>query len=196
MEINIGIVGDMFVGKTSLITKFVNEIYEKKYSDIKYADYFIEIITNKEIIKSLILSDNNIVHNNLSLKIIEANDILTLFQLKIVPNIIIFTFDLMNIQSLVSLKEFYRQLRSEYRYCDVILLGTKYDLINKCSIQQQNFINKEVLKFVKIMNSIVFYISVKDSNMDQLFQYILNRVFNLHSDRNRNKHIKEPIILN
>ena len=52
----------------------------------------------------------------------------------------------MKIQSLVSLKEFYRQLRSEYRYCDVILLGTKYDLINKCSIKQQNFINKEVLK--------------------------------------------------
>ena len=190
MEINVAIVGDMLVGKTSLITKFANNNYEIKYSDGKYADHFIEIITQKETVKSFKLSNNE---GNVTLKIFEANDIPSLLKVS-VPNIVIFTFDLSNMQSLISLRESYRQLRCDCRYCDVILVGTKYDFYNKLSSKQHVFINKEVSKFAKAMNSIVFYVSIKKSNMDQLFQYVLNRVFNLHSDRNR-KQMNVPIIL-
>ncbi len=190
MEINVAIVGDMLIGKTSLITKFANNNYEIKYSDGKYADHFIEIITQKETVKSFKLPDNE---SNLTLKIFEANDIPSLLNLS-VPNIVILTFDLSDIQSLISLRESYRQLRCDCRHCDVILVGTKYDLYYKLSSKQQLFINKQVSKFAKVMNSIFFYVSIKKSNMDQLFQYVLNRVFNLHSDRNR-KQMNEPIIL-
>ena len=190
MEISVAIVGDMLIGKTSLITKFVSHDYKKKYSDVKYADHFIEIITQKETVKAFKLQENEV---NLTLKFFEANDVPSLLKLS-VPNIVIFAFDLSNIQSLISLREFYRQLRCDCRYCDVILVGTKYDYFYTLASKQQVFINKEVSKFVRAMNSIVFYVSIKTSNMDQLFQYVLNRVFNLHSDRNRKK-MKEPIIL-
>jgi len=190
MEISVAIIGDKLVGKTNLITKFVSHIYETKFSDSKYADHFIELITQKESVRSFKLPNHM---GSLTLKLLESNDTPSVLKIS-VPNIVVFAFDLSNFGSLISLKESHRRLRCECRHCDVILVGTKYDFLCMLSCKQQNFISKEVLNFANSMKATVFYVSRKDSNMDQLFQYTLNRVFNLHVDRNC-AHTKEPIIL-
>jgi Ras-related protein Rab-35 len=165
-EINVCVLGDSWVGKTTLIGKFYDEKFYDEYCATLGADYLTKaIIINEEKIK---------------LKMYDTagqerfRSIMRQFYRQ--THGIILVFDLSCHQSFESLEEWLTEIKNNIinEYVEIILVGTKADLKNNREVHDDeivHFSHEHKLQYIET--------SSKDNlNVDILFNTIAQNIIN------------------
>jgi GTP-binding protein of the ras superfamily involved in termination of M-phase len=77
-------------------------------------------------------------------------------------NALLFLFDLTNLPSLISIRGWYRLVRSSNRFAKVFLVGTKYDRFVILEDEKRGQILATAKKFARAMKSPLIFTSAKD----------------------------------
>ncbi len=111
-------------------------------------------------------------------------------------NAILFLFDLNRKQTLIGVKEWYRQARVYSGSAPAFLVGTKFDQFAASDPETISSMTKLAKKFAKAMKAPLVFVSAKDSiNVNKLFKIILAKVFNSDCNVQEIKNTGEPLIL-
>lgn len=109
---------------------------------------------------------------------------------------IIFMFDLTKKQSLINLKEWYKQVRLQNKTAIPILVGTKYDLFLEMSEEYQKDLTIQSFKYSKAMKASLIFTSSSDSiNIQKVFKILMSKSFDLQLNLPELKNIGEPILI-
>eukprot|EP01084_Bolivina_argentea_P150986 263598_1 len=167
LTIHVALIGDPNVGKRSFIVRRAkdkfdknNKIYNQHYSDTSPIN----------ICKSPIFS----IYNQ---RLFNYND--PKFKCKC----IVFMFDLTNKCSLSSIKNYYKDSRkviNDDQFVGSVLVGTKYDLFEKKSIEYKLKIATMARKYATKMNNapLVFCSSLHQIHIRKIFQMIVYEATN------------------
>ena len=90
---------------------------------------------------------------------------------------ILFMFDLSRKMTLISVKEWYRQVRGFNKNAVPLLIGTKYDCFTKLPFEEQEEITKLARKYAKAMHAPLIFCSTSHSiNIQRIFKIVLSKV--------------------
>ena len=157
---NVGLFGDLFVGKSSIVNKFVyNDFdeYEQTTIGVSFSSKKINI-DNKEY--KLHIWDTTGEHKCLNI----------LYSYCKLVDVAIIVYDLTNLKSFINLEKWIQLIKENNSKCQIIIVGNKCDLerkrqITKMHIQEldkYNITHKEVsAKKNKNINKI-FYESIEE----------------------------------
>lgn len=170
VEIQIGLVGDAQVGKTSLMVKYVQNIFDEEYTQTLGVNFLKRKIN---------LRSTDIVFSLMDLG--GQREFINMLPLASVgSSAIIFLFDLTRPETLDSVKEWYRQVYGLNNLAIPILVGTKYDLFIDMDKEYQKQISNTVLEYANVMNApIIFSSTAKSINIQKIFKIALSKIFNL-----------------
>ncbi|CAB4257016.1 Ras family GTPase TEM1 [Maudiozyma barnettii] len=170
VEIQVGLVGDAQVGKTSLMVKYVQNIFDEEYTQTLGVNFLKRKIN---------LRSTDIVFSLMDLG--GQREFINMLPLASVgSSAIIFLFDLTRPETLDSVKEWYRQVYGLNNLAIPILVGTKYDLFIDMDKEYQKQISNTVLEYAQVMNApIVFSSTAKSINIQKIFKIALSKIFNL-----------------
>ncbi|SMN18735.1 similar to Saccharomyces cerevisiae YML064C TEM1 GTP-binding protein of the ras superfamily involved in termination of M-phase [Maudiozyma saulgeensis] len=170
VEIQVGLVGDAQVGKTSLMVKYVQNIFDEEYTQTLGVNFLKRKIN---------LRSTDIVFSLMDLG--GQREFINMLPLASVgSSAIIFLFDLTRPETLDSVKEWYRQVYGLNNLAIPILVGTKYDLFIDMDKEYQKQISHTVLEYAQVMNApIVFSSTAKSINIQKIFKIALSKIFNL-----------------
>ena len=171
--------GETSVGKTSLISKYVDNIFENSVISTVGIDFKLKHL--------------NKYGTNLSIKIWDTagqerfNSIQSYFYKNI--DGILLTFDLTNIISFEQLTKWYEQVKNvSPEGCTVVLIGNKIDLYDEIKISDEkanNFAKKHSIKY--------FPISCKSGyNVNEVFDYIIFEILSNQKETKNDNHIIIP----
>lgn len=170
IQLQIGLIGDAQVGKTSLMVKYVQDIYNEEYTQTLGVNFLKKRIRLKstDIVFSLMdLGGQREFINMLPLATVGSYSIILLF-------------DLTRPDTLHSVKEWYRQSFGLNSNCIPILVGTKYDLFIDMKQDYQEEISRTCIKYAQVIDSpVVFCSSAYSINIQKLFKIIIAKIFNL-----------------
>jgi len=164
--IKVGMVGSAAVGKTSLMVKYVENKYDEDYNStlgVSFMEKPIKI-KNKTILFSLWdLGGKAEFMKMLPLVCDEAEAIL-------------FLFDLTRLETLGSVRQWYKHARANSRQFQPYLIGTKYDLFVQHEEDYQKDVTNQARKYAKSMKAPLIFCSVQASiNIKKIFNLILSR---------------------
>lgn len=170
VEIQVGLVGDAQVGKTSLMVKYVQNIFDEEYTQTLGVNFLKRKIN---------LRSTDIVFSLMDLG--GQREFINMLPLASVgSSAIIFLFDLTRPETLDSVKEWYRQVYGLNNLAIPILVGTKYDLFIDMEKDYQEKITKTAMGYGQVMNApIVFSSTAKSINIQKIFKIALSKIFNL-----------------
>ncbi len=108
---------------------------------------------------------------------------------------VMFLFDLCNRQSLVSIREWYRQVRGLNKSALPFLVGTKYDAFTALDASAQAAVTDQARKYAKAMRApLVFCSSSHGVSINRLFRLVLCRAFSLGTEGIEQIHaVGEPL---
>lgn len=186
VEIQVGLVGDAQVGKTSLMVKYVQNIFDEEYTQTLGVNFLKRKINlrSTDIIFSLMdLGGQREFINMLPLASVGSSAI-------------IFLFDLTRPETLDSVKEWYRQVYGLNDLAIPILVGTKYDLFIDMDPEYQKQINKTAREYSHVMNApLVFSSTAKSINIQKIFKIALSKIFNLTLTIPEITHTGDPLLI-
>lgn len=186
VEIQVGLVGDAQVGKTSLMVKYVQNIFDEEYTQTLGVNFLKRKINlrSTDIIFSLMdLGGQREFINMLPLASVGSSAI-------------IFLFDLTRPETLDSVKEWYRQVYGLNDLAIPILVGTKYDLFIDMDPEYQTQINKTAQEYAQVMNApLVFSSTAKSINVQKIFKIALSKIFNLTLTIPEITHMGDPLLI-
>jgi GTP-binding protein of the ras superfamily involved in termination of M-phase len=182
VHLKIGLLGDRGVGKTSLMVSYVSE-------DMSTEAVFME--------KKITIKGNEV---NLSIWDVPAAELSPDHQM--IPVVcadamaLFFMFDLTNMSSLLSVKEWYRTARSFNKATVPFLVGNKYDLFASLPEEEKEKVITKARKFAKAMKAAALvFISVETKlNVQKLFVVALAKLFNLRCTVGLLQRVCDPII--
>jgi len=134
LMIKCGLVGDMQVGKTTLMVKYVENRLDEDYIQTLGVNFMEKSIMLRNTEVTFSIWDLGGQREFLSMLPLVCNDASAVF----------FMFDLSRKSTLVSIKEWYRQARGLNRKAVAFLVGTKYDVFITLPQDQQEEIDKQV----------------------------------------------------
>lgn len=185
MVIKIGVLGDIEVGKSSFMRRYVSDTFQHSsygyYNNSPGSVLFLEKqISMKQIdlFMGLWCSTTYSIYES-ALQII-CNE----------ANIIMFMFSLINKSSLNSIKLWYEKALSVNKKFIPVLVGTKYDIVrenidgsNPLShhyLNEYHKITRMARKYAMKMKASLIYISAKDNtNINHLIKSCVAKVFNI-----------------
>ncbi|CAB4256517.1 similar to Saccharomyces cerevisiae YML064C TEM1 GTP-binding protein of the ras superfamily involved in termination of M-phase [Maudiozyma barnettii] len=186
IQLQIGIIGDAQVGKTSLMVKYVQDIYNKEYTQTLGVNFLKKRIRLRSTDITLSLMDlggQREFINMLPLATMDSYCILLLF-------------DLTRPETLKSVREWYRQAFGLNKNAIPILVGTKYDLFIELDQDYQEEISRTCLKYAQIMDSpVIFSSSAYSINIQILFKIIIAKIFNLRLTISEISDIGDPLLI-
>jgi len=172
VPVKVGMVGDSQVGKTSLMVKYVENTFDEDYIQTLGVNFMEKSISVRGTEITFTIWDLGGQREFISMLPLVCNDALA----------ILFMFDLTRKSTLVSVREWYRQVRNFTKTAKAILIGTKYDLF----IQQEDEAGQEEIttqarKFAKAMKAPLIFCSASGEgiNVQQIFKIVLSKVFEL-----------------
>ncbi|CAL9732036.1 protein Tem1p [Monosporozyma unispora] len=170
IDIQIGLVGDAQVGKTSLMVKYVQNIFDNEYTQTLGVNFLKRKVKLRqtEIIFSLMdLGGQSEFINMLPLAAVGSS-------------VIIFLFDLTRPVTLKSIKGWFRQAKGLNDLAIPILVGTKFDLFYTMDSQYQNEISKVAMEYSQVMDApLIFCSTAKSIHIQKIFKIALAKLFNL-----------------
>ncbi|KAJ1924924.1 Ras GTPase tem1 [Tieghemiomyces parasiticus] len=168
--IKVGMVGDSHIGKTTLMVKYVENMFDDEYIQTLGVNFMEKtiIIRNTEITFSI--WDLGGQREFVSMLPLVCNDAVAL----------LFMFDLTRKSTLNSIKEWYRQSRGFNKAAIPFLIGTKYDQFIELPLADQEEITRQSRKFARAMKaSLLFCSSLHDINIKNIFKIVLSKAFDL-----------------
>lgn len=187
VSIKIAIVGDPQGGKSSLVRRFCDDRFSEEYIQTTGVN-FVE----KRIRLGANASDVVFTLNDLGSDASSA-DFLPLVCDD--ATAIVFAFDLTRKQSLLSVKESYRKVRTLNKKAIVLLVGCKFDLFLDLEAEDQEEITSLARRFARAMKApLVFTSSSHSINVQKVFKILFGCVFSIDSKIERVTAVGEPII--
>jgi GTP-binding protein of the ras superfamily involved in termination of M-phase len=179
--VKVTIVGDSQIGKTTLMVKYIED---------KFDEEFIETLGLNVMEKSF--EFNNCIA---PLKIYDLGGQRQFAEL--LPTAldeskaVIFAFNLVNKQSLVSVKRWYKDARKLNKVFKPVLVGTKYDLFEQKEIPYKLEIAKMARTYAENMHSPLIFCSSKTSiHVKQVFTILVGSVLQIRV-KSKSKHDEE-----
>mmetsp|Transcript_21116 Transcript_21116/g.61632 ORF Transcript_21116/g.61632 Transcript_21116/m.61632 type:complete len:209 (-) Transcript_21116:438-1064(-) len=186
LMIKCGLVGDMQVGKTTLMVKYVENRLDEDYIQTLGVNFMEKSIMLRNTEVTFSIWDLGGQREFLSMLPLVCNDASAVF----------FMFDLSRKSTLVSIKEWYRQARGLNRKAVAFLVGTKYDVFITLPQDQQEEIDKQARKFAKAMKApLVFTSATHSINVQKLFKVVLAKVFDLRCTLDKITNTGEPLLI-
>jgi len=188
--VKVGMIGESQTGKTSLMVRYVQNIFAEDYIETLGVNYmnvnFMEkTIKLKNITVTLNIWDLGGQKEYLKLMPLVCKD----------AKALLFVFDLTRKKSLSLIREWYREARKENKNALPFLVGAKYDLFSKKDTVFRDDITAQARKFAKAMKAPLIYTSsALGTNIRKIFQLIVAKLFHLRpklSEENKNT---EPIL--
>lgn len=186
IDIQVGLVGDAQVGKTSLMVKYVQNIFDNEYTQTLGVNFLKRKIKLRqtEIIFSLMdLGGQSEFINMLPLAAVGSS-------------VIIFLFDLTRPKTLKSVKDWYRQAMGLNDLAIPILVGTKFDLFYTMNPQYQKEISTVAMEYSQVMDApLIFCSTAKSIHIQKIFKIALSKLFNLTLTINEIKISGDPLLI-
>lgn len=186
VKVKIGLIGDAQVGKTSLMVKYVQNVFDEEYTQtlgVHYLERKIALGSTDVIFSIMDLGGQREFINMLPLVSEGAVSI-------------IFLFDLTRPETLSSIKEWYRQARGFNDTAIALLVGTKYDLFITMDSEYQEQISRTSMKYAQAMDSPLVFCSTSNSiNIQKIFKVIIAKAFNLTLKVPEIKQIGDPLLI-
>lgn len=181
-----GLLGDPAVGKSSMMTYFV----EGRFTEDDIATLGVSTLE-----KTVRLRGNPITYSIFDVGgSAEFSHMLPLVCNDAVA--LIFMFDLSRRSSLLNIKEWYGQARQYNKSAHCFLVGSKFDLFALLPPEEQADIDKLARKYAKAMKSpLVFTSSSHAINVQKLFKLILAKAFDIKCNIQPIDQVGEPILL-
>ena len=170
IKIKVAVVGDANVGKTSLMVKYTEGIFDKNYIQTLGVNCMEKQITLKGKTITFLVNDLGGQREfSTMLPVVVEN-----------ARVILFVFDLTRPISLNGVKDWFKQTRQHNTKAHYILVGTKFDLFQDLHESEQQRIREAALKLAEIMKaSVVFCSSTLNINVHNIFKAALAKVLNL-----------------
>eukprot|EP00299_Pterocystis_sp_00344_P006413 c1824_g1_i1.p1 GENE.c1824_g1_i1~~c1824_g1_i1.p1 ORF type:complete len:216 (+),score=59.84 c1824_g1_i1:38-649(+) len=183
--VKVGMVGDAQIGKTSLMVKYVEGTFDEDYIQTLGVNFMEKTIQVRNADITFSIWDLGGQREFMNMLPLVCND----------ASAVLFMFDLSRKQTLTSVKEWYRQVRSLNKTAVPILVGTKFDCFAKLPFEQQDDITKLAKKYASAMKAPVIFCSTSQGiNIQRIFKIVLSKVFDLKLSMPRIDTIGEPII--
>ncbi len=181
-SVKILILGEQYVGKTSLIRRYIENIFIPSYKCTIGIDFFSKILTinNKEINLKIWDTAGEERFRNMTNQYYNRTDG------------IILVFDLTDINTMYKIQYWIDQIKEKVNSDDIslVLIGNKSDLERKISYE-----NCE--KFSEDLNIKYFETSaLSDDNVNEIFYYLLNEIINKKNIMEKNDNQNSIIINN
>jgi GTP-binding protein of the ras superfamily involved in termination of M-phase len=183
--IKVGMVGDSEVGKTSLMVKYVENKFDEDYICTLGVNFMEKTVT---------LGKNEISFSIWDLG--GSREFITMLPLVCEDaEAILFMFDLTRKSTLISVKEWFRQVREHTKTARPFLIGTKYDLFAQKEQEEQEEITKQARKFAKAMKAPLIFCSAHSSiNVQKIFKIVLAKACDLKCTIEPITKVGEPIL--
>jgi GTP-binding protein of the ras superfamily involved in termination of M-phase len=187
INIKVGMLGDVQVGKTSLMVKYVENRFDEDYIQTLGVSFLEKNypMDNSDVQISIMLWDLAGQKEFREMLEVVCSDAVALF----------FMFDLTRKATLHSVKEWYLQSRKYNKKAVPFLVGTKFDKFLELSESEQQEVTLQARKYASIMKSpLVFCSAAAGINIKKLFRLVMCKVFDLQNDIEPITNIGEPII--
>lgn len=186
LQLKVGMLGDSYVGKTSLMVKYVENKFEEDYIQTLGINFMEKIIMLRERTVTFTIFDLGGGEN-------EFNQMIPLVCADAAA--ILFMFDLTRRVTLASIKEWYRQARGFNQMFIPFLVGTKFDVFASLSMDKQRDTIAHARAFAKAMKAPLVFTSASHSiNVQKLFKVVLSKRFNLNCNVQPMSNVGEPIL--
>lgn len=186
LQLKVGMLGDSYVGKTSLMVKYVENKFEEDYIQTLGINFMEKIIAVRDRTVTFTLFDLGGGEN-------EFNQMIPLVCADSAA--ILFMFDLTRRVTLRNIQEWYRQARGYNQMFIPFLVGTKFDLFAQLSMDKQRDMIAHARRFAKAMRCpLVFTSSSHSINVQKLFKIVLSKRFNLKCNVPKMSNVGEPIL--
>eukprot|EP01083_Nonionella_stella_P310083 1100417_1 len=175
--LNVGLLGDSQVGKTSLMLRYIRDNYDdylQPTPTIQAMDKSISFKNKRVTVTIWDTPSPSLDHHTSSTINTICNDCQC--------HAILFIFDLTQGSSLFSIKTWFQEARQQNKTFIPLLIGTKYDLFDELDdLHKQNIAN-QARKYAKNMHSPLIYCSsIENINIKKIFKFIVTTTFKLPS---------------
>ncbi|CEO96577.1 hypothetical protein PBRA_005186 [Plasmodiophora brassicae] len=188
LVIKVGMIGDSQTGKTSLMVKYVEGRFDEDYIQTLGVNFMEKTINLRNLEITFSIWDLGGQQEYLHMLPLVCNDAVAL----------LFMFDLCRKSTLTAVKEWYRQARKLNKSAVPFLIGTKYDVFAKASMETKEDITKQYLqarKFAKAMKAPLIFCSASHAiNVKKIYKIIISKVFELQCTVEKIETIGDPII--
>ena len=186
VEVQVGLVGDAQVGKTSLMVKYVQNVFDEEYTQtlgVNFLKRKVSIRSTDIIFSIMDLGGQREFINMLPIASVGSSAI-------------VFLFDLTRPETLNSVKEWYRQANGLNEVAVPILVGTKYDLFVDLNQSFQDQVSRTSMEYAQIMNApLIFCSTAKSINVQKIFKIALSKIFNLTLTIPEINEIGDPLLI-
>eukprot|EP00696_Hemimastix_kukwesjijk_P007806 gnl/Hemi2/19899_TR6604_c0_g1_i1.p1 gnl/Hemi2/19899_TR6604_c0_g1~~gnl/Hemi2/19899_TR6604_c0_g1_i1.p1 ORF type:complete len:205 (-),score=63.53 gnl/Hemi2/19899_TR6604_c0_g1_i1:64-678(-) len=183
--VKVGLIGDIHVGKTSLMVKYAEGHFDEDY--VHAGGHFME--------KTVTIRNSEITFSIWDLS--GGKEFLTM--LPIIcngANAVCFMFDLSRRSTLTGIKEWFRMARGLNKTAAPILVGTKYDIFVNFPEEEKREITEQAKAFARAMKAPCIFTSALHSiNVHTLFKIVLSKVFDLKCNVARIEGEGDPIVI-
>eukprot|EP01130_Rhizamoeba_saxonica_P003867 TRINITY_DN1603_c0_g1_i1.p1 TRINITY_DN1603_c0_g1~~TRINITY_DN1603_c0_g1_i1.p1 ORF type:complete len:221 (-),score=50.59 TRINITY_DN1603_c0_g1_i1:107-748(-) len=183
--LKVGMVGDLAIGKTSLMVKYIKNTFDEDYIQtlgVNFMERTVQVRGKPVTFSIFDLGGHKDFVNMMPLVCNEAVAIL-------------FMFDLTRPATLSSIKAWFNNAREINEHAFAILVGTKYDMFAKLDRSTQEETCRQARKFAKTMQAPLFFSSAQYAiNIKKIFKIVLAKAFGLRSKIEEINEIGHPLI--
>jgi len=184
--IEVGMVGDSQIGKTSLMVKYVEGSFDEDYIQTLGVNFMEKTISVRRTTITFSIWDLGGQREFVNMLPLVCNDAVA----------ILFMFDLSRKSTLNSVKEWYRQARGFNKTAIPFLIGTKFDSFATFPREEQEEITKQAKRFAKAMHASLIFCSTSASiNVQKIFKIVLAKAFDLKCVIPEVHNVGEPILI-
>lgn len=186
VSLKIGMIGDAQIGKTSLMVKYVEGVFDEDYVQTLGVNFMEKMVTLRNTDITFSIWDLGGQREFVNMLPLVCNDAVA----------ILFMFDLTRKSTLNSVKEWYRQARGFNKTAIPILVGTKFDMFTEMADADQEEITKQAKRFGKAMKASVIFCSTSHSvNVQKIFKIVLSKAFELKLNIEQITGTGEPLLI-
>lgn len=183
--IKVGMLGDSAIGKTTLMSKFVEGKFQEDYIETLGVNFMEKNISCRNTDISFIMWDLGGQKEYQHMMELVCNG----------ADVIFFMFDLTNKLSLNGVKDWYKEARKINKTAIPFLIGTKFDIFFRKETSYKNDVIKLSQQFSKAMKSPLIFCSATHSiNIKNIFKIVISKMFNVKCDVKQDNDNDAPIL--
>jgi GTP-binding protein of the ras superfamily involved in termination of M-phase len=185
--VKVAIIGDAQSGKTSVVRRFHDDRFSEEYvqtTGLDFVEKRIKVGANAADVV-FTLCDLGSDKTSAELLPLVCDD----------STAVIFVFDLTRKNSLDSVKDYYRKVRTLNTRAIVLLVGCKFDLFLDLETEDQEEIVGLARRYARAMKAPLIFTSASHSiNVQKVFKILFGKVFSIDCKVERITAPSEPII--
>lgn len=183
--VKVGMVGDAQAGKTSLMVRYVEGKFDEDYIETLGVNFMEKTIKLPRAEVTFSVWDLGGAREFVSMLPLACNDAVAM----------LFVFDLTRKSTLMSIKEWYRQVRGLNKTAFPFLVGTKFDVFVREEESEKENVIRQARKYAKAMKAPLIFTSASVGiNVQKIFKLVFSKVFNVKVSIPIKSAADEPIL--